>query len=96
MTFMLVGFTIINVYLPSCSSDNEDIFREELRKVKSFYDSTDTPNVCLIGDFNASDSNKNGQILRDFCLDNDMILSDKELLPNDSFTYVSDAHHSCT
>ena len=53
-------------------------------------------NVCLIGDFNASDSNRNGLILRDFCLDNDMILSDKELLPNDSFTYVSDAHYSCS
>ena len=61
------SLTIINVYLPSCSSDNEDIFREELSKVKSFYDSIGTPNVCLIGDFNASDSNRNGQILRDFC-----------------------------
>ena len=34
-----------------------------------------------------------GQV-HDFCTEYDFILSDKLLLPNDTFTYVSDSHGS--
>ena len=37
-----ISFTIINAYHPSCSSDNKDIFREELSKLKYLYDSIGT------------------------------------------------------
>ena len=50
----------------------------------------------LLGDFNAGKSNKNGQILSDFCVKNNMILSGKKFLPDNSFTYISDAHFTCT
>ena len=65
--------TLINVYLPYCSFENEDVFREKLRKLKSFCDSINDPNICLLGDFNAGKSNKNGQILSDFCFESNLI-----------------------
>ena len=88
--------TFINVYFPYSSFENEDIFREKLGNLKSFCDSIDNPNICLLGDFTAGKSNKNGLIFSDFCDENNLILSDKEFLPENSFTYISDAHSACT
>ena len=87
---------LINVYLPYCSFENEDIFREKQGKLKSFCDSINNPNICFLGDFNAGKGNKNGQLFSDFGVENNLILSDKEFLPDNSFTYISDAHSTCT
>ena len=33
-------------------------------------------------------------LLEDFCMENDFIVSDYEILPQDTFTYISDAHNT--
>ena len=45
-----------------------------------------------MGDFNAGTTNTFGGLLEDFCMENDFIISDYALLPQDTFTYISDAH----
>ena len=47
-------------------------------------------------DFNACPSNNFGELLSQFCLEHELKISDKIILPVDSFTYVSDAHGTCS
>ena len=59
----------------------------------------DNPSTCIfvIGDMNAdvTDANSSfGKHLAQFCTDSGLILSSKVLLPNDSYTYISEAWHS--
>ena len=44
-------------------------------------------------DFNAGTTNTFGGLLEDFCMENGFIISDYALLPQDTFTYISDAHN---
>ena len=46
-----------------------------------------------MGDFNAGATNTFGGLLEDFCMENDLIISDYAILPQDTFTYISDAHN---
>ena len=48
----------------------------------------------LLWDFNAGVTNTYGGLLEDFCMENDFIISDYALLPQDTFTYISDAHNT--
>ena len=32
--------------------------------------------------------------MEDFCMENDFIMSDYAILPQDTFTYISDAHNA--
>ena len=64
-----------------------------LSKVDSILSSN--PYSCAIGDYNAnicSDSSRFGQKLVQFCVDDSLLISDKVLVSDDSFTFVSDAH----
>ncbi len=57
----------------------------------------DTTCAFIVGDLNADVSDDNSLFaghLHNFCDDNDLILSSKDILPRDSFTYVSEAHHT--
>ena len=49
-------------------------------------------NIVVLGNFNASDSNSFAKLLNDFCCNNNFKLSNKFLLPSNSFTYYSEAH----
>jgi len=49
-----------------------------------------------VQDFNACPSNNFGELLSQFCLEHELKISDKIILPVDSFTYVSDAHGTCS
>jgi len=44
------------------------------------------PKICFVGDFNAGATNTFGGLLEDFCMENDLIISDYALLPQDTFT----------
>ena len=88
--------TLINVYLPYCSAENEDKFIEELGKLNAFCDEIGSSNICLIGDFNSSPTNKFGPLLKEFSKDNDLCHSDELLLSEGSYTFISGAHLSCT
>jgi len=50
------------------------------------------PNICVFGSFNADKNNAFGQLLDTYCNENEYLFSDRLLLPNDSFTFVSDCH----
>jgi len=49
-----------------------------------------------VWDFNAGATNTFGGLIEDFCMENDLIISDYALLPQDTFTYISDAHNTTT
>jgi len=82
------------VYLPYCSRVNSDDFLAYLGKMKQFCDELQCPNICFVGDFNAGATNTFGGLLEDFCMENDFIISDCTLLPQDTFTYIIDAHNT--
>jgi len=52
------------------------------------------PKYLFCGDFNAGATNTLGGLLDDFCMENDFIISDHALLPQDIFTCISDAHNT--
>jgi len=44
----------------------------------------------IVGDVNTCPNNNFGELLSQFCLENELKISDKIILPVDSFIYVSD------
>ena len=60
--------------------------------MQSFHDSQ----IFVIGDFNASKKNDFGPLLSDFYQDNNFFMSDDHLLPENTFTYVSDINGACS
>jgi len=63
----------------------------------SFIEELDTTCVYIVGDLNADildDNSLFARHLHNFCSDNDLILSSESILPRDSFTYISEAHHT--
>jgi len=83
---------LIIVCLPYCSRANTDGFSAYLGKMKQSCEELQCPNICFVGDFNAGSTNTG--LLEDFCMENDFIISDYALLPQDTFTYISDAHNT--
>ena len=49
------------------------------------FESFDNPNLCVVGDFNANDNNLFGDLLKNFCLDHDLIISDQDILPSNNY-----------
>ena len=66
-----------------------------LSKISSLCNETDSPNVFVVGDFNACPKNNFGQLLSQSFLEHEL-KTDKIMLPADSFTYVSDTHGTCS
>jgi len=68
------------------------------RKISTLCNETDSPNIFIVGDFNAYPNNNLGEMLSQFCLEHELKISDKIILPVDSFTYVnvSDTHGTCS
>ena len=85
---------LINVYSPFCCYNNIDSYQQYLAKLNDLCENLDCTNLCLLGDFNASDSNLFGPLLNQFSEDSGYKFTDKEFLPQDTFTYFSDAHGS--
>jgi len=56
----------------------------------------DSPNVLIVGDVNACPKHNFGEVLSQFCLEHELKISDKIVLPADSFTYVTDTHGKCS
>ena len=88
-------FVIINVYLPYQHCDNTDKYLDCLGFINSFIQDLDTTNFIIIGDWNANLREGSNSLfaphMLHFCNDQDYIISSKELLPEDSYTFVSDA-----
>ena len=91
---------LINVYMPVCTQENREDFAFYLTKLDSIIRGHSTPYVAIFGDFNANitkngaHGHKFGQDLIQFSQEENLFLSDVDFLPNDSYTFFSDAHGS--
>ena len=89
------SLNFLNVYMPYCCDSNYDEYiNYNLCKISTLCDETASPNVFIVGDFNACPNNNFGELLSKFCLEHELKISDKIILPVDSFTYVSDTHRT--
>ena len=86
-------FTLINVYLPHECRDNEDEYVEKLSILENIIDNIKNPCFAVFGDFNAnfaSASSKFAELITEFYARNDLIISSKSALPEESYTYISE------
>ena len=83
---------ILNVYMPCESDDHEDDYLNNLGKITSILDDLDCTCVYLIGDWNADMGGSTfGEYLLHFIEEAKLKFSSKLLLPDDSFTFMSEA-----
>ena len=75
-------YVIINVYTPYECYENEGEYLNNLATIALVAEELETTCVYIIGDFNADIS------------DDRSLLSSEKLLPEDSFTYISEAWHT--
>ena len=96
ITSSIAIILLLNVYLPYHIDDNADEYIEIVCKIQAISDSFESPNICIIVEYNADI--KNHIIFTPFpnAFINDchLIASDALLHPSDAFTDVSDAHGS--
>ena len=97
-TFNSTSFTLFNVYMPYEKSDNEDEYVEKLSLLESFIQNVGHSSYALIGDFNCNVKPENGRVkskfaklLFDFCENNSLVFTSQNVLPNDSYTYISES-----
>ena len=86
---------ILCVYLKSAGGreDHKEIFQAQLEELKTIIDGLDTTSVSIIGDLNADlvkPSHPHGPLLRQFTSENGLIISSEQLLPKESFTFISE------
>ena len=96
VTYNDVTVYIFCVYLPCCARDKEDEFLSKMGELMSQVNDLDTPNILLIGDFNADIMRGTlfGKHLKNICEDNQLICSTIENLPGDSYTHISYSWHT--
>ena len=83
---------LFNVYMPYFCADNEEFYVEKLSEILTELNELDHTCFAVIGDWNANISSDNlsfGSYLTEFCNENNLIMSSKELMELASFTFVS-------
>jgi len=58
--------------MPYCCDSNYDENINYLSKISTLCDETDSPNVFIVGDFNACPNNNFGKLLSQFCLEHEL------------------------
>ena len=90
-------FIILNVYMPYECTQNEEEYLCRLAFIVSYIQDNSSSCIYVVGDMNADVTGDNslfGKHLIQSCSDSGLTLSSKILLPEDSFTYVSEAWHT--
>ena len=86
---------IVNVYLPYQCAGNEDEYLEKLGYLNVVLDELNTTCYVVLGDLNANIRDTNNSMfarhLVNFCSDTNYSLSSQLLLPENSYTHVSEA-----
>ena len=82
------------VYMPCDSSENYDDFMFYVSKLLQIADEFPSPHNFICGDFNANiqQPSRFGKEIIDVCHANSLCFSDKMLLPNDTYTFISSSH----
>ena len=87
---------ILCVYMKSASGgqgDHNEIFLGQLEELKLIINDLDTTSVTIIGDWNADlvkQNHPHGHLLRQFSCETGLIISSENMLPNNSFTFISE------
>ena len=89
---------IFNVYLRCDNQDNEDEYLDRLTKLHNIVSECDSSCISIVGDFNANvKPNANfAVVMKEFCEQFNYLWTSCKMLPNDTYTYVSDAWGSCS
>ncbi len=90
-------FVVLNVYTPYESRENEDEYLHRLAFINSFIQDSTCSNIYVTGDMNADLLDSKSLFSKhmiQFSDDNNLILSSKECLPTNSYTYISEAWHT--
>ena len=84
---------ILNIYMPYQCIQNKEQYIDNLWNIYSFIDSINTTNFMIIGDWNAnlgqSGNSLFGSTMVDFCEENNLVITTKELLPNNSYSHIT-------
>ena len=90
-----INLLLVNVYFPFECSDNIDEYLECIGALTSIIDDATSSHICIVGDFNADIRKRQfGQHVLHLCRDRNLVLADTDILPVDSFTYMSAAHNT--
>ena len=91
---------IINVYMPYQCEQNRELYIQCLGALKSLIDDLPSTSFMIVGDWNANlktgGNSLFGRLMVEFCNDNNLIISDTMLLPESSYTYISESSESTT
>ncbi len=85
---------LLNVYMPTESEENFNDFTFYMYKIHTIFRNNGTVNNIAIGDFNANlrKASLFGTELHRFVSNKSCQISDKQILPLDTFTFYSAAH----
>ena len=90
-------FTLINVYMPYESCDNDDEFIHNISILDNIIEGLNHTAYAIVGDWNANMkpingivSSRFGRHVLEFCNRNNLSLPCRDQLPDDSYTYVSE------
>ena len=89
---------ILCVYMPYQKYEYEDMYLQNLGALAAILADLEHTCYAICGDWNCDPVKGSlfAEHLKSFAEDNNLILSNINRLPNDSFTYISDASHTTT
>ena len=85
-------FIVVNIYMPHQSANNEHRYAECLGALEAVISDIDNTCFVLMGDWNSNPGDANslfGRPMSVFCGENDLTVSSKVYLPDDTYTYIS-------
>ena len=83
---------LLNVYMPYYCPDNRELYVEKLNEILTELNEMEHTCFSVLGDWNANVNSVDlsfGPNMIEFCNENNLIISSKELLEMNSFTFVS-------
>lgn len=83
---------VFSVYMPTDSTDNLIEFTECLCEINAIIQSNNVEAVFIVGDLNAHPGELFDTELKHFCAELLWLCIDRELLPSDTYTFVSYVH----
>ena len=93
-------FIVITIYMPYQCEENKETYKQYLGALDALLDELETTSVVILGDWNANLQNGGrslfGKHMLEFCADNNLIIADRELLPGESYTHVSESWGTCS
>ncbi|XP_053618243.1 uncharacterized protein LOC128679811, partial [Plodia interpunctella] len=86
------SFLVITVYMPTDCKENLVEFTECMSEIYAIVESNDVETVFILGDFNAHPGEQFSLELLNFCTEQYWSCIDMDLLPSDTYTFVSDVY----